>query len=52
MTYRLEGLSAEPFRSLFSFSGQELENRHARRIDASGPGLPCRVSLLARFERS
>lgn len=46
MTYRVEGLSPEPFRSLFALSDQALEARAMRRVRATAPGrFPCRVAL-------
>jgi hypothetical protein len=46
MTYRIEGLSPEPFRPLFCMSGEALAERGARRVTAeAGGGYPCRVSL-------
>lgn len=47
MHFRIQGLPAEPFASLFSLSDHELAQRGAvRRIaDARNPGYPCRVSL-------
>jgi hypothetical protein len=45
--FRIQGLPAEKFASLFSLSDHELAQRGAmRRIaDARDPGYPCRVSL-------
>jgi hypothetical protein len=47
MHFRIQGLPAEKFASLFSLSDHELAQRGAmRRIaDAREPGYPCRVSL-------
>jgi len=47
MSFRILGLPADQFASLFALSEQELAARHAvRRIaDARKPGYPCRVSL-------
>lgn len=45
MTYRIRGLAPEPFRSLFPMSDEELRERRAVRVIASGSGEPCRVSL-------
>ena len=54
MSFRITGLSAEPFRPLFGLSDQELAERGARRyvVDQS-PGFPDRISLtdLAVGER-
>jgi hypothetical protein len=46
MSFRITGLSAEPFRPLFGLSDQELAERGARRyvVDQS-PGFPDRISL-------
>src|SRR6478736_9128460 len=46
MTFRISGLPAPPFADLFSMSEQQLAERAAvRRVAASKPGFPCRVSL-------
>lgn len=46
MTYRIRGLSPEPFRTLFGLSDAELQRHNAVRIGVtSHPGFPCRVSL-------
>jgi hypothetical protein len=47
MSFRIQGLPAEPFAPLFALSDQELAARGAvRRIaDERKPGYPCRVSL-------
>lgn len=46
MTYRIAGLAAEPFASLFTMSAAELADRGARRVIAAADrGFPCRVSL-------
>jgi len=46
MGFRITGLPAEQFASLFSLSDQELAARGAvRRIADAKPGYPCRVSL-------
>ena len=46
MTFRIQGLSPEPFRSLFDLSDDELADRRAVRVIADAkPGFPCRVSL-------
>ena len=46
MTYRLEGLSPEPFRALFGLSDEALGERGAVRVVADKPvGFPCRITL-------
>lgn len=47
MSFRISGLSAEPFEHLFALSDDELAAQGAvRRVaDARTPGYPCRVSL-------
>ena len=46
MTYRIQGLSPEPFASLFSMTDAELAGRRALRVTATADrGFPCRVSL-------
>jgi len=46
MSFRISGLPATPFADLFSMSDQQLVQRAAvRRIAASKPGFPCRISL-------
>jgi hypothetical protein len=46
MSFRISGLPGAPFASLFSLSDQQLAERGAvRRIAASKPGFPCRISL-------
>jgi uncharacterized protein DUF1203 len=46
MTFRILGLPAQPFTSLFTLSDAELAARGAvRRIADAKPGYPCRVSL-------
>ena len=45
MTYRIQGLAPEPFQPLFRMSDEELRERRAVRVTASGSGEPCRVSL-------
>ena len=45
MSFRITGLPAEQFQSLFAMSDAELAQRQARRVTADGPGYPCRVSL-------
>jgi hypothetical protein len=46
MSFRISGLDAAPFTALFSLSDQQLAQRAAvRRVAASKPGFPCRISL-------
>jgi len=46
MSYRIDGLSCQPFEHLFGASEQELARHNARRVVAdSKPGFPCRVIL-------
>jgi hypothetical protein len=46
MSFRITGLSPEPFAALFSLSDEQLAARGAiRKIADSKPGYPCRVSL-------
>ena len=46
MTYRITGLSPEPFRALFAMSDEALAERRAVRVVAdSKPGFPCRITL-------
>lgn len=46
MTYRIDGLSPEPFAPLFALCDEGLAARRARRVVADSPtGYPCRVSL-------
>ncbi len=46
MSFRITGLSPEPFRPLFSMSDRELAAHQAvRRVCDATPGFPCRVSL-------
>jgi hypothetical protein len=44
MSFRLSGLSAEPFRSLYGLSDAELEARGVRRLVADDSA-PCRITL-------
>lgn len=47
MTYRIEGLSIEPFRPLFTLDEASLKAMGARRMAANAPNsAPCRVSLV------
>lgn len=49
MTYRIEGLSREPFEHLFALSDTELEALGMRRMTVTKkPSFPCRVSLVDR----
>ena len=45
MTFRITGLSPEPFRPLFDLSDAELHRIGARRVIADDPRMPCRVSM-------
>jgi len=46
MSFRIQGLPAEPFAGLFTLSDLELAARGAvRRVSPGTPGSPCRVSL-------
>lgn len=45
MTYRITGLDPAPFAPLFAMSDAELADQGARRVTATGPGFPCRISL-------
>jgi hypothetical protein len=46
MTYRITGLSPEPFAPLFTLDDAALAARNARRVTASADrGFPCRISL-------
>jgi hypothetical protein len=46
MGFRIQGLPAEPFASLFTMTDEELAVRGAvRRVADAKPGYPCRVSL-------
>jgi Protein of unknown function (DUF1203) len=45
MTFRITGLSPEPFRPLFDLSDDALRQRGAVRIFAEEPRMPCRVSV-------
>ena len=46
MTYRIEGLPPEPFKTLADLSDSELAARGAMRVRADRkPGFPCRVTL-------
>ncbi len=45
MSFRVLGISPEPFRALFNLSDAELQAQGARRVYADGPGYPCRVSV-------
>lgn len=45
MSFRVRGLSPEPFRSLFNLSDIELHRVGARRVFADDPAMPCRVSM-------
>ncbi|MBV9931010.1 MAG: DUF1203 domain-containing protein [Alphaproteobacteria bacterium] len=45
MTFRVTGLSPEPFRPLFGLPDDELARRGARRYVADGPGFPDRIEI-------
>jgi hypothetical protein len=45
MSFRVLGLSPEPFRPLFALSDEALRRRGARRLVADDPRMPCRVSM-------
>ena len=45
MSFRILGLSPEPFRPLFALSDKALHRQGARRFVADDPRMPCRVSM-------
>ncbi len=45
MSFRVRGISPEPFRPLFDLTDAELHRLGARRVFADDPGMPCRVSM-------
>ena len=45
MSFRVLGLSPEPFRPLFAMSDGMLRELGARRVIADDPRMPCRVSM-------
>ena len=45
MSFRVLGLSPDPFRPFFALSDAELHRLGARRVIADDPRLPCRVSV-------
>jgi len=46
MTFRIRGLDAAPFQSLFNLDAASLKDRQAVRQTAdASPGFPCRISL-------
>ena len=45
MSFRVLGLSPDPFRPLFSMSDAELQKLGACRVIADDPKMPCRVSM-------
>jgi len=45
MSFRVLGLSPEPFRPLFSLTDEQLRERGALRMMADDPRMPCRVSM-------
>jgi hypothetical protein len=50
MTYCITGLPRSEFEPLFAFSDAQLAERNARRVRATGPGYPCRISLIEAQE--
>lgn len=48
MTYRIQGLSPEPFKHLFGLSDEDLAKEGVVRMTVTGPTFPCRVSLTDR----
>lgn len=48
MTYRIQGLSPEPFKHLFGLSDEELAKEGVVRLTVTEPTFPCRVSLTDR----
>lgn len=46
MTYQITGLAPQDFAPLFALDDAELAARGAMRVTATGPGMPCRVSLV------
>ncbi|MEA3037357.1 MAG: hypothetical protein QOH04_3159 [Sphingomonadales bacterium] len=45
MSFRITGLSQEPFRPLFGLSDEALVGRGVRRYVADGPGFPDRIEI-------
>jgi hypothetical protein len=46
LSFRITGLSPEPFRHLFGLSDLELSKHHAKRYVAdTKPGFPCRIEM-------
>lgn len=45
MTYRIEGLNRADFLPYFAMDDVQLARHNARRVTATGPGFPCRISL-------
>jgi hypothetical protein len=45
MSFRVLGLSPDPFRPLFAMSDGKLRELGARRVIADDPRMPCRVSM-------
>jgi hypothetical protein len=45
VSFRITGLSPEPFRPLFDLSDEALHRLGAQRVFADEPRLPCRVSI-------
>jgi hypothetical protein len=46
MTYQITGLAPQDFAPLFALDDAGLTERGAMRVTATGPGMPCRVSLV------
>jgi hypothetical protein len=45
MSFRVLGLSPEPFRPLFAMTDAQLHQMGARRVIAGNPRMPCRISM-------
>jgi hypothetical protein len=45
MAYRIRGVPRASFEHLFGMTDEELRTQGARRVQAAGPGYPCRISL-------
>lgn len=48
MTYRIQGLSPDPFKHLFGLPDEELARHGIVRMTVTDPTFPCRVSLTDR----
>jgi Protein of unknown function (DUF1203) len=46
MTYQITGLAPQDFAPLFALDDATLAARGAMRVTATGPGFPCRISLV------